>query len=334
MRAVAAPGRLIWAVSGLVTMLALAVPGFRFIVTTGDTQQGQQNVQPGNTVTRTVTVTQPVTSLIVQSYGARIQVTGGRVSHVVVTETFNVSAPSGSFIPSGPPAPPTPSGPFIPSGPSTPSAHPGSDNSAPPVAAVLHHGQLSVGSVACNSWESCVSFTVTVPRRVTVTVSSQSGPVTVSGVAAVNGDSGGASMELSDIDGPVDATTDGGPLQLTNVTGPVQADTGGGSLDASAITAATATIATDGGPAQLTGSIARLYVDTGGGSAGVTLSAAPEAVTISSDGGPAELTVPGGPYAVTAYTDGGPESVTVAASATATRSITVITGGGPLQIQP
>jgi hypothetical protein len=310
-RAVTTPGRLVWGVSGLVTMLVLTIPGFRFIVTTGDSDQGSPQAQSDNTVTRTVTVSQPVTSLTVQSYGAPVRITGGRVSHVEVTETF------------APPAPPAPPGFSAPAAPATPA-----------VAFTVRHGHLSVGSPACSTWEDCVGFVVIVPRDVTVTVASQSGPVTVSGVAAVNGDSGGGSMDLSGIDGPVNVTTDSGPLRLANVAGPVQADTGGGSLSASAITAATATLSSDGGPAELTGSIGRLYVETGGGPADITMSAAPDTVTIDTDGGPAMLAVPGGPYALTASSDGGPQSVTIASSPTAARTITVTTGGGPLQIAP
>jgi hypothetical protein len=291
--------RWVWGVSGLVTACVIAILGFRFIVTTGSAHQGQQQGGQQFTATRTVTVAEPVTSVIVQSYGASIQVTGARVSHPEVTESFGVAAPG---------------------------------DSAPPIAATVRDGLLSVGSAACATSEDCSNFVVTVPRDVTIEVASQSGPVTVTGVASVTGDSGGGSMNLSDIDGPVNVTTDSGPLQLTQISGPVQVDTGGGFLNASDITAATATIGTDSGPAQLTGSIGKLYVETGGGSADITLSTTPQTVTINSDSGPAVLAVPGGPYAVFADSDGGPESVNVPVAATAPRSITITTGGGSLEI--
>jgi hypothetical protein len=299
MRAVAGLGRWVWGVSGVATVAVVAISGAHFINTAGVPTQAFP--QPAN-LTRTVTVRQPVTSLTVDSYGGSVQVTGANVSHVRVSETF------GGF---------------------------GPDGGTPSVSVPVSDGQLTVGSPACDSWENCVAFVVVVPRDVTVTVQSQGGPVTVSGVAGVNLDSGSASMNLSDINGPVKVTTDGGPLQLAGVTGPVQADTGGGSLSAIGITAATATVTTDGGPAQLAGGIGRLYVETGGGSADVNLSTAPDTVTIDSDGGPAALAVPGGPYAVTADTDGGPQTmVTVPTSPTAARTITVSSGGGSLQIEP
>ena len=357
MRAVAVDGRWVWGVSGLVTVALLGIPAFTFIVGTGPSQSGPPP-GPSGGVTRTVTVTQPVTSVNVQSYGASVQVTGGPVSHVEVTETIG----------------------------------PGSGN--PPVAAAVHDGQLSVGGSACNTWEQCVNFTVTVPRNVAVTVASQGAPVTVSGVATVNLDSDNGSMNVSNIDGPVSATTDGGPLSLTDVTGPVQADSDGGSLTATDVTATTAiltsgggpalvtgsiatlgvytdggsadvrlttppatvtvdtgggpgalavpnavttpkaTVSTDGGSARVTGSIATLGVYTDGGPADVGLATAPDSVTIDTDGGSGALSVPGGPYALTTDGDGGSQSVTVTTSPTATRSITVNTSGGPLQIEP
>jgi hypothetical protein len=358
MRAVAVPGRLVWGISGVVTVAALAVSGAHLITSPWDPGQGQQ-IQ--GTVTRTVTLSQPVTSVNVQSYGGSVKVTGARVSRVKVTEAVGV---------------------------------PGPGNGTPPVAATVRDGQLSVGGPACGSWENCVSFTVTVPRDVAVTVASEGGPVTVSGVAAVNLDSDGGSTVVSGIDGPVTAATGGGPLDLADVTGPLQADTGNGSLIASAITAKTAMVTTDGGPAQLTGSIGALgvYTDggsanitlstapdtvtidtgggpatlavpgtvttpratvstdggsarftgsigalgvyTGGGPADVTLSTAPDTVTIDTDGGSATLAAPGGPYAVTADSDGGSQSVTIAINPAAAHLITLTTGGGPLQIGP
>jgi hypothetical protein len=358
MRAVAVSGRLVWGASGLVTVLILATFSARLISTSGHPGQGRQ-VQ--GTVTRTVTLPQPVTSVNVQSYGASVQVTGARVNHAEVTETFGVFGPG---------------------------------NGTPSVAATVRDGQLSVGGPACNTGENCVSFAITVPKNVTVTVASEGAPVTVSGVAAVNLDSDNGSMNVSGIDGPVAATTDGGPLSLTNVTGPIQADSDGGSLDALNVTATTATVTSGGGPArvtgsigtlgvysdggsadvtldtapetvtvdtgggpgtltlpdavttpkatvssgggsvQVTGSIGTLGVYTGGGPADVSLATAPETVTINTDGGSGMLAVPGGPYALATDGDGGSESVAIATSPTATRSITLNTGGGPLQIEP
>ena len=58
----------------------------------------------------------------------------------------------------------------------------------------------------------------------------------------------------------------------------------------------------------------------------------PELVNLSTDGGPASLDVPGGPYALNADSDGGPESVHVATNPSASQSLTVTSGGGPLTV--
>jgi hypothetical protein len=91
-RAVAGPGRRAWALSGLVTAALLAYPGARVIVGIGDLRP----VQPQATVTRTLTVPQPVTGVSVTSYGAPVQVTAGSVRQVHVTETISYDQASGA----------------------------------------------------------------------------------------------------------------------------------------------------------------------------------------------------------------------------------------------
>ena len=110
--------------------------------------------------------------------------------------------------------------------------------------------------------------------------------------------------------------TDGGSLTLDGPAGTLSADTGGGPLIAQGVAATTAMVTTDGGDAHL------------------AFSAAPDTVTVSTDGGSAQLAVPGGPYALTADSGGGPQSVEIATDPAVARSITVISGGGPLWIGP
>ena len=58
-------------------------------------------------------------------------------------------------------------------------------------------------------------------------------------------------------------------------------------------------------------------------------------MTVSTDGGAVRLAVPGGPYALSADSGGGgPQSVGIATDPAASRSITVSSGGGPLDIEP
>jgi hypothetical protein len=57
-------------------------------------------------------------------------------------------------------------------------------------------------------------------------------------------------------------------------------------------------------------------------------------VSVDSGGGPAILSVPRGPYAVSADSGGGPQQVEIATDPAASRSISVVSDGGLLQIEP
>jgi hypothetical protein len=349
MRTVATPGRWIWGLSGLITLAALIVPGIALITSAGQAE----SAQPQSTAIRTVTVTQPVTSLTVQSYGAPVDVTAGPVGYVRITETLMYDSQAGSVTVSAVPTPasaspagaqpspagasaspagaqPSPAGASAspagaqpsPAGaqPSPAGAQPspgGPLSGAPAVEQSVSDGRLSLADPACESSDCSVSFAVIVPPGVTATVSTEGGPITVSGIAGVNLDSGGGPVSATNIRGPLTVVTGGGPLTLNGLTGSLRADTGGGPLSAWNIASATATMS------------------TGGGDASAAFSAAPDSVTLSTDGGPARLAVPGGPYALNATSDGGgPQSVGIATDPAAHRSITVTSGGGSLEIEP
>jgi hypothetical protein len=328
-----ARGRWIWILSGLATITLLTIGGTHLITSAGVGGPTQlQSAVP----TRTITITQPVTSLNIESYGAPIVVTAGPVQHVQITEAVTFDSND------GPPA----------------------------VTASVAKGQLTLNAPDCESSPCNVGFAVTVPKDVAVTAQSDDGPLSVSGVAAANLDSGGGPARVSDIsgqltvsteDGPLtvsgvaDANLDsgGGPVQVANVrgpltvntedgnlvmtglTGPLDADTGGGTLLARDIAAVTATVNTEGGDADIafTNAPELVSVDSGGGNARVGFAAAPQSVSISTQGGNALLTVPGGPYALTTESEGGSQYVYIPTSPTAHRSITVDSGGGLLSIQ-
>ncbi len=296
MRAVTTSGRWIWGLAGLITTVALVIPGTKLITSAG---VHGQDAQPQSTATRTVTVPQPVTSLAVQSYGAPVLVMAGPVRRVQITETFLYDAqPGGS---SAEPQSVKPHSAVAQAGGSSvkPQSAPGGPLSGPPeVVQSVSGGHLSLSAPACALSDCSVSFAVTVPPGLTVTAVTGGGPVTVSGIAGANLDSGG------------------GSLMLAGLVGPLRADTGGGPLSAQGLASATATVI------------------TGGGDAWVAFSAAPDTVSVSTDGGPATLTVPGGPYALTTDTGGSPQLVAIATDPAAGRSITVSTGGAPLQIEP
>jgi hypothetical protein len=312
-RAVTARGGWIWGLSGLATAAVLAVPAVRLLGHPG--LRGDPAI-PSATLTRTVTVSQPITSLNVQSPGEPVRVVAGSGPDVRVTEVFSYARPDGP----------------------------------PKVQDSVAGGHLSLAAPACVTADCGVSFTVTVPAAVFATVTSNGGPVTVSGVAGADVDSGGAPVTLRNIHGPLTVATDGGGLGLNGQTGEIHADTGGGPMAAARIDGQT-TISTDGGALSVTGLTGLLEADsgggpaylfdvtaqtatvtTGGGAGRLQFDAAPGSVVLSTDGGPAQLDVPRGPYALTSDSDGGPVAVTIATSPSASRTLAVTSGGGLLQV--
>jgi hypothetical protein len=282
MRTVTAPGRWVWAVSGVVAAAALAIPGARLITLAGVSGSGDPFAHPQHVTIRTVSVPQPVTGVTVQDYGGQVRVTAGPVHRVQVTETIRYDARAG----------------------------------VPAVAQSVAGGRLNLSDPACQNTDCDVDFTVTVPSGLTVSVDTQGGPADVSGIAGGSVNTDGGSARIAQVTGPLTVSTGGGPAALSAVAGPLRIDTSGGALVAHGISAATASVSTGGGPAQ------------------VTFSAAPQTVTVSSDGGPAILRVPGGPYALTADSAGGPELIGIATDPAARPSLTISTGGGPLQLEP
>ena len=274
MRAVAGPGRWVWALSGLVTAAVLVLPGARLITLRDGAVTA--SAEPQAVATRTVTVPQPVTSLTVQDNGGEVQVTAGQVSRVQVTETIMYDQHG-----DGPPA----------------------------VSQSVSGGRLSLSDPACANSDCSVNFSVTVPFGVTVSVATQGGPAAVSGVAGAYLDTGGGPARATLVGGPVTATTEGGPLMLRGVTGPLRADTGGGDLLAQGIAAATATITTSGGSAMVTFAAApdSVSVSTDGGPVVLAVPGGPYAVAADSDGGPLSVAIATNPNArpTLAVTSGG-----------------------------
>jgi hypothetical protein len=286
MRQVAAPGRWIWGLSGLVTIAALAIPGVRVITYAGVSPA--MGVEPQTTVTRTVTVPQPVTSLDVQSYGSPVQVTAGPVRRVRVTETITYSRAQDA----GPPA----------------------------VTHSVSGGRLTLADPACQITRCSVSFTVIVPTGVTVAAATQGGPVIVSGVAGADLDSGGGPVRATEIKGHLTVATEDGPLELDGLTGPLHADTGGGPLLADNVSAAAVTVITGGGDARIVFAAApdTVLVSTDGGPATLAVPGGPYALTANSDGGPQLVSIATDPAAgrsITVTSGGGPLLIEPAPSA-------------------
>jgi hypothetical protein len=372
----AARGRWIWTLSGLATVGLLAWPVVVLISSAGNGGQGEFVTPTPPIMTRTVTVSQPVSSLSVESYGALIQVTAGPVHHITVTEAISYPGPG----------------------------------LTPAVTAAVSDRKLTLDASSCADTGCSVGFTVTVPPGVSVTAESDNGGIAVTGVAGANLDSGGGPVQASHIDGSLSVTSEvggitvsdvsapgginldsgGGPVQASNIDGPLtissedggitisdvtasgvsldsgggpvqvgrvngpltltsedggvtvndltgdlDADTGGGSF-AGTLAAGRASVLTEGGSAALTFTTAPAYVfvDTGGGPAQLTFDQPPTAVMLSTENGSATVSLPGGPYSVTAATEGGSQTVDVPTTSAAHHSLTVSTGGGPLEIVP
>jgi hypothetical protein len=254
MRPVARLGHWAWGLCGLITAATIAVPGSLLIFSAGE--PGPAKPRPphparpivAETQTRTLTVTQPVTSLDVQDYAGLIQVTAAAVSHVEVTEMISYYG------------------------------------TAPAVAESVSGGVLSLADPACANLSCSVSFAVKVPSA--VTVSATGGAMFVSGTAGANLDSDGGSVSATNINGPLTVSTHGGLLQINGLTGPLRADTDGGPVLATHLTAATAAVTTGSGLAQIAFAAApeSVTVSTVGGGVTLTVPGGPYALTADSDG--------------------------------------------------
>jgi hypothetical protein len=350
MRAVGGPGRWVWGLSGLATAAVLLVPSVRLLTAAG----GPWHRQPApDTVVRSLTMPEHVTSLDVQSYGGLVKVAAGPVSRVEVIETISYAKQEGGL---------------------------------PAVVQSVSAGRLTLAAPACATSDCTVGFAVTMPAGIPATVTTDGSAAAVSGTAGADVDSGGAPVTAEHIDGPLTVNTDGGSLQVDgaagadldsgggpvtaeHIDGPLTVNTDGGSLQVDGAAGAdldsgggpvtaeqidgALTVSTDGGALQLTATAGPLRADTGGGplsdqgadaatadvstdggSARLAFSAAPDTVLLSTEGGPVTLTVPGGPYALAADSEGGPQSVGIGTDPAARRSITVTSGGGSLQIGP
>jgi len=181
----AARGRWIWTLTGLATVGLLAWPVVLLITSAGNSGQGDF-VTASPTVTRTVTVTQPVASLSVESYGAPIQVTAGPVHQVTVTEAI-------SYFGRG---------------------------QAPTVTAAVSGQTLTLDAPACATSGCSVGFTVIVPSAVAVTAESDNGGIAVSGVAGANLDSDGGPVQASHVHGPLSVTSEDGGITVADVSAP------------------------------------------------------------------------------------------------------------------
>ena len=293
-------GRWIWLISGIVVVAVLLVPVARVFINVGKDHRVARAFPASS---RAVTITGPVTSVNVQSFGGDIRVVGDRhATGARVTEDIEYDPQQGP---------------------------------APVVTSAVSHGQLTLTAPSCGTFACSVGFTVRVPSGDSVTLVSDGGNVDVSGVAAATIDSGSGSVLATSVTRLLTVTSGGGDQQLVGIAGALRTDSGSGDVLARGITGTTATIVTDGGNLTVQGmAVQSAILSTGGGSAGIRFTTAPQTADVTTDGGNATVLMPGGPYALTADSGGGPETVGIPTSPGALAWLTVITGGGSLAILP
>lgn len=321
-------GRWIWTLTGVVTVGLLTVPAVAIITKEGDYSGPGQvvNVTP----TRTVTISQPISSLSVDSYGAPIQVTAEPVHRVTVTESLSYDSQAGS---------------------------------APVVTDAVSNGRLTLSAPDCANFGCSVGFTVIVPSGVAVTAASDNGSIAVAGAAGANLDSGGGPVQASRINGPLtissqngsitvaDVTSPtgtnldsgGGPVQASQITGPLAISSENGGITVSDVTTTTAvnldsgggdvqvaqvrgplTVTSENGGITVNGLTGDLEADTGGGQFSGDDLATPKASVVS-ENGPVGLSFSTAPAYVLVGTGGGPAELTFDAAPT---TVMVTTGNG------
>jgi DUF4097 and DUF4098 domain-containing protein YvlB len=303
-------GRWIWTLTGLATIGLLAWPVVGLISRAGNGGQGEF-ISARPTMTRTLTVTQPVTSLSVESYGAPIQITAGPVHHITVTEAISYPGP-------GP---------------------------APAVTAAVSDRRLTLDASSCADTGCSVGFTVTVPPAVAVSAESDDGGIAVAGTAGANLDSGGGPVLASHIHGPLSISSEDGGITVTDVTAPSGAnlDSGGGPVQASHIHGPLTVSSEDGGITVSDVTAPEVNLDSGGGpiqvgrvDAPVTLASEDGGVTVNALIGNLQADTGGGPFAgsvssgrASILSEDGSVAVTFAS---APSYVFVDTGGGPAQL--
>jgi len=167
---------------------------------------------------------------------------------------------------------------------------------------------------ACPGDDCALSSTVDVPPQVPVTVTSNGGNVTATGISDATLQTGGGGLTVDGLTGDVSLNTDGsqdGPFGGGNVAGTLAAQ--------------------------------NITVDTGGGSVDLQLSTPPSNLNVTTEGGNVTLQLPGGysyrvdniPETADQIDQNGPaqpSTITVTTSSSSQYRITISTDGGTVTI--
>jgi len=167
---------------------------------------------------------------------------------------------------------------------------------------------------ACPDFNCALSSTVDVPPQVPVTVTSNGGNVTATGISDATLQTGGGNLTVDGLTGDVSLNTDG------SANGPFGGGSVAGTLAARNIT-----------------------VDTGGGSVDLQLSTPPSNLNVTTEGGNVTLQLPGGysyrvdnipqtPAQIDQNGPAQPSAITVTTSSSSQYRITVNADGGAVTI--
>jgi VCBS repeat-containing protein len=181
---------------------------------------------------------------------------------------------------------------------------------------ILATAQTAAGTrinFACPGFNCALSSTVDVPPQVPVTVTSNGGNVTATGISDATLQTGGGNLTVDGLTGDVSLNTDGqnGPFGAGNVAGTLAAQ--------------------------------NITVDSGGGSVDLQLSTPPSNLNVTTEGGNVTLQLPGGysyrvdnipETAAEIYQNGPgqPSAITVTTSSSSQYRITVSANGGSVTI--
>jgi len=146
-----------------------------------------------------------------------------------------------------------------------------------------------------------IGYTVKVPTEVNVSGHLDTGPIDLTGVAAVTVDSDDGSIDVRNASGDVSARTDTGPIRLETIAGTVTSRTSDGSISVSNASKAVVA-ATDTGPIDLVKLAGTVEARTNDGS--ITMDAIAGSVQAQTDTGPIQGTNLGGTSTVARTLDG------------------------------
>jgi len=146
---------------------------------------------------------------------------------------------------------------------------------------------------------------------------------------------GSGNVTLTDLSGPVSATTGSGNIHAENISDAVSMETGSGDISGATVSGAKVTVKTGSGGISIQGLTgAHVIASAGSGDITLTFTKVPDQVHVDNGSGNVTLVLPPGTtqYRVNATTDSGGRLVTVPTNTASPHVITVSDGSGNVSI--